>query len=80
MKTSQKRTKDVHQHLQQLSTLPPPLKVTLLHVDSDSGSASSHTFHVDHAVTSVTVHLAGVLKSSILTSPTGAPPTSRNMQ
>ncbi|XP_048836896.1 von Willebrand factor A domain-containing protein 7 isoform X1 [Brienomyrus brachyistius] len=46
-------------------------KVTLLHVDSDSVSTSSHSFHVDRAVKSVMVHLAGVLKSSILTSPTG---------
>uniref|UniRef100_A0A8C9UZQ0 von Willebrand factor A domain containing 7 n=1 Tax=Scleropages formosus TaxID=113540 RepID=A0A8C9UZQ0_SCLFO len=46
-------------------------KVTLLHAESDSSSVLNHSFHVDQAVKTVTLHLAGTLKHCILTNPTG---------
>ncbi|CAB1348151.1 unnamed protein product, partial [Coregonus sp. 'balchen'] len=45
-------------------------KVTLLHAESDSDSALSHSFRVDSAVKSVTLHLTGELRQCVLSSPT----------
>ncbi|KAG7470601.1 hypothetical protein MATL_G00115630 [Megalops atlanticus] len=46
-------------------------KVTLLHVESDSVSVSSHSFRVDSAVRTVTLHLTGTLTHCVLSSPSG---------
>ncbi|KAL4647360.1 von Willebrand factor A domain-containing protein 7-like [Arapaima gigas] len=46
-------------------------KVTLLHAEGDSRSVLNHSFHVDQAVKTVTLHLAGIINHCILTSPTG---------
>ncbi|KAM8903729.1 von Willebrand factor A domain-containing protein 7 isoform 1-T2 [Spinachia spinachia] len=44
-------------------------KVTLLHVESDKESTSSHSFRVDSSVKSATLHLTGLLTECVLTSP-----------
>nr|XP_040048468.1 von Willebrand factor A domain-containing protein 7 isoform X1 [Gasterosteus aculeatus aculeatus] len=44
-------------------------KVTLLHVESDEESTSSHSFRVDSSVKNVTLHLTGLLIECVLTSP-----------
>ncbi|XP_061072170.1 von Willebrand factor A domain-containing protein 7 isoform X2 [Conger conger] len=47
-------------------------KVTLLHVESNSVSVSTRfPFRVDSEVNTVTVHLTGILKHCVLTSPSG---------
>ncbi|KAM9801358.1 von Willebrand factor A domain-containing protein 7 [Neosynchiropus ocellatus] len=46
-------------------------KVTLLHVESDEDSTSLHSFRVDSSVMDVTLHIAGVLRESVLTDPSG---------
>ncbi|XP_067102530.1 von Willebrand factor A domain-containing protein 7 [Osmerus mordax] len=46
-------------------------KVTLVHAESDSASVSIHSFRVDSAVKSVTLHITGDLTEYTLTSPTG---------
>ncbi|XP_053728230.1 von Willebrand factor A domain-containing protein 7 [Synchiropus splendidus] len=46
-------------------------KVTLLHVESEEDSTSLHSFRVDSSVTDVTLHIAGVLRESVLTDPSG---------
>ncbi|KAJ8368947.1 hypothetical protein SKAU_G00089750 [Synaphobranchus kaupii] len=47
-------------------------KVTLLHMVCNSASGSTHfPFRVDSAVNSVTLHLTGILKHCVLTSPSG---------
>ncbi|KAM9358829.1 von Willebrand factor A domain-containing protein 7 [Symphorus nematophorus] len=44
-------------------------KVTLLHVESDEESMSSHFFRVDKSVKNVTLHVTGSLMQCVLTSP-----------
>ncbi|CAL8360954.1 unnamed protein product [Merluccius merluccius] len=46
-------------------------KVTLLHVESNSGVESHHPFRVDRAVHRVILHLTGKLKDCNLTNPSG---------
>ncbi|KAM4628348.1 von Willebrand factor A domain-containing protein 7 isoform 2-T2 [Polymixia lowei] len=46
-------------------------KVTLLHVESDSDLMSSHSFRVDSAVKTVTLHLTGNLIDCNLINPSG---------
>lgn len=52
---------------------PPPLQVTLLHVESQAEETlSSHYFKVDALVENVTLHITGSLSQCTLTSPSGS--------
>uniref|UniRef100_UPI0037E839E5 von Willebrand factor A domain-containing protein 7-like n=1 Tax=Semicossyphus pulcher TaxID=241346 RepID=UPI0037E839E5 len=44
-------------------------KVTLLHVESEQGLMSSHSFRVDSSVKNITLHITGILIECILTNP-----------
>ncbi|XP_029571613.1 von Willebrand factor A domain-containing protein 7 isoform X1 [Salmo trutta] len=55
-------------------------KVTLLHAESDSDSDLSHSFSVDNAVKSVTLHLTGDLRQCVLSSPTDRTQSLLNQQ
>lgn len=46
-------------------------KVTLQHAESGRDTVANHSFRVDSAVKSVTLHITGALRECILTSPTG---------